>query len=55
MLIKNMKNIRTFMDAFKDFKNQLTRKTTEVVRVTDDNDVIVKKTYTESITKKNTD
>ena len=40
------------MDTFELGTNQRTRKTTPVVRVTDEDHIIVRKIYTESITKK---
>ena len=45
-------NLRILMDTFELGKNQRTRKTTPVVRVTYEDNVIVRKIYTESITKK---
>ena len=40
---KQYEKMRTLMVTFKDGKNQRTRKTTPVVRLTDEDDVIVKK------------
>ena len=45
-------NMRILMNKFELCTNQRTRKKTPVARVTDEDHVIVRKIYTESITKK---